>query len=88
MMDAVAHSKPPYFDPSALREELTAIYKSAGHADAARPEVLAHLKTLVSEAREAARKQLHLDGDGAGCAIGLSQFQDDLIRRFEHGAIE
>ncbi len=80
MMDAVVHSKPPYFDPGALRQELTAIYKSAGHADAARPEVLARLKELVSEAREAARKQLHLDGDGAACASGLSQFQDDLIR--------
>ncbi|MEM6498818.1 MAG: nucleotidyltransferase domain-containing protein, partial [Pseudomonadota bacterium] len=79
-MDAIVHSKPPYFDPTALRQELTAIYKSAGHADAARPEVLARLKKLVSEAREAARKQLHLDGDGAGCASGLSQFQDDLIR--------
>ena len=79
-MDAVAHSKPPYFDPSVLREELTAIYKSAGHADAARPKILTHLKALVNNAREAARQQLHLDGDGAGCAAGLSRFQDDLIR--------
>jgi [protein-PII] uridylyltransferase len=71
---------PPYFDPVALRAELTAIYKSYDGAESCRPAVLKRLKALTSEARAAARARLMLDGNGAGCAEGLSHFQDELIR--------
>ena len=79
-MDSVNHIQPPYFDPQALRRELTAIFKAAGSADACRPEILSRLKALVRDAREQARLQLHRDGDGNACATGLSQFQDELVR--------
>ena len=79
-MDQLSQSLPPYFDPKALREELTAIYRASDSADACRPQVLERLKVLVGSAREAARNQLLSDGNGNACAHGLAQFQDELIR--------
>ncbi len=70
----------PYFDPMALRSELTAIFKSADSADSGRPIVLRRLKELTKEAQRAARAKLMVDGNGAACAEGLSIFQDELIR--------
>ena len=70
----------PYFNPKALRHELTAFYNTAGSPTAARPMVVERLKSLLQEARAAARAGLEADGDGRRCAAGLSQFEDELIR--------
>ncbi len=71
---------PPFFDPSELRNALTALFNAAGSHGEARPQVVERLKTLVKEAREHARMALEADGNGRRCAAGLSQFQDELIR--------
>ena len=72
---------PPYFDPQALRVELTALFHAAGSVpDAARAAVITRLKELVKIARTAARARLEADGNGRRCASGLSQFQDELIK--------
>jgi len=70
---------PPYFDPQALRQELTRIFQTFGSAADARPAVVERLKGLVKEARETARARLDKDGKGRSCAAGLSTFQDELI---------
>ena len=70
----------PYFDPQALRVELTALFHAAGgNAEAAKPAVVARLKELVKSARAAARARLESDCNGRRCASGLSQFTDELI---------
>ncbi|MGI9424275.1 MAG: [protein-PII] uridylyltransferase, partial [Hyphomicrobiaceae bacterium] len=79
-MDALNQTTPPYFDPPVLREELSAIFRSGASADACRPAVLKRLKELVAQARQCARAQLLLDGNGAACARGLAHFQDELIK--------
>ncbi len=77
----IAHPLPPYFDPAALRVELTAMFHAAGsNSDAARPALVARLKDLVRDARSSAREQLEADCNGRRCASGLSQFQDELIK--------
>lgn len=71
----------PYFDPVALRHELTALFRAHGNdATAARPVVLERLKRLLKDAHAAARAELEADGNGARCAEGLSLFQDELVR--------
>ena len=70
---------PPYFDPLALRRELTAIFRASESAEAARPVIVERLRGLLDGAREAARAQLIRDGKGRRCAEGLSDFQDALI---------
>jgi [protein-PII] uridylyltransferase len=72
---------PPFFDPLAQRERLTALFRRHdGDSAALRGELLAVLKQLVRDAREAARNALEADGDGRKCAESLSMFQDELIR--------
>ena len=80
IMDTSSQNLPPYFDPQALRVELTSIYKECGSADAARPQVLQRLKDVVAGARVQARANLLRDGRGAECARGIAHFQDELIR--------
>ncbi len=82
-MDTVTleHAPPPYFDPRALRVELTELFYAHGsQPDAARPAVVARLKELVKIARTTARETLEADGNGRRCAAGLSLFQDELIK--------
>jgi [protein-PII] uridylyltransferase len=80
-MNDAALFRPPYFDPLALRVELTAIFRDAGENPlAARPLVLDRLKVILREAREAAWLRLQADGKGRQCAEGLCTFQDELIR--------
>lgn len=81
-MDTSLASPPsPYFDPQALRVELTAIYNSVGgNSGEARALVLERLKVLVRDARAAARAGLFADRNGRRCARGLAHFQDELIR--------
>ncbi len=70
----------PYFDPVALRHELTAIYNTISNTGERRTLVVDRLKRLVSDARLHAEAQLQADGDGRRCAAGLSLFQDELVR--------
>jgi [protein-PII] uridylyltransferase len=70
----------PYFDPHALRHELTDIFHNATDvAEVARRGVLQRLKRLVATARSAAKAGLEKDGSGRRCAQGLARFQDELI---------
>jgi len=78
-MDTSPFLAAPYFDPKALRVELTAIFNAHGTAAEARPAVLERCKALVKEARTQARLQLEADGKGRKCAHGLARFQDELI---------
>ena len=70
---------PPYFDPLALRHQLTAMFRASESAEAARPALVECLRKLLQGAREEAHAQLLRDGNGRRCAEGLSQFQDALI---------
>ncbi|MEZ5816034.1 MAG: [protein-PII] uridylyltransferase [Hyphomicrobiaceae bacterium] len=71
----------PYFDPKALRVELTAIFRASGNNPlASRPQVLDRLKGLLKDAHLYSRLALEADGKGRECAEGLSHFQDELIR--------
>ena len=70
---------PPYFDPHALRVELTGLFQdSPSHAEA-RPRVVDRLKQMMADARASAEARLLLDGNGRRCAAGLSTFTDELI---------
>ena len=70
----------PYFDPLALRHELTAIFRAHDEsAELARPAVVERLKALMVDARSNARAGLMTDGKGRRCAEGLSMFMDELI---------
>ena len=72
--------KSPYFDPVALRHELTALFRVHGNdAMAARPAILERLKRLLKDAHATAQAELEADGNGAHCAEGLSLFQDELV---------
>jgi [protein-PII] uridylyltransferase len=70
----------PYFDPHALRRELTRLFRDHEDAGARRSALIERLKQLVSAARASARMGLESDRNGRRCAIGLSRFQDELIR--------
>lgn len=70
---------PPFFDPAALRQELTAIFQKSGDASEARSAVIDRLKVLVKQARADSREALEIDGNGRRCAAGLSLFQDELV---------
>ena len=74
------HIAPPFFDPDALRIELTALFHAQGGAAEARAGVVLRLKEIVKTARAAARETLERDGKGRGCAASLSYFQDELVR--------
>jgi len=78
-MDTKITTPAPYFDPRALRVELTGMFETSGNAADARPAVVERLKALVKTARSAAQTQLELDGNGRRCAEGLSRFTDELI---------
>jgi [protein-PII] uridylyltransferase len=68
------------FDPTALRVELTALFRQHDENPSdARPAILARLTALVADARADAERRLNADGGGRACAARLSQFQDALI---------
>src|SRR6478609_6337687 len=80
-MDKAIQHTAPYFDSRALRAELTANLRAHGDDPAkARGVMIERLKTLVADAREAARRGLEADHSGRRCAAGLSHFQDELTR--------
>jgi [protein-PII] uridylyltransferase len=74
-------TSPPFFEPVAAREALTALWRKHGDDGAAlRSELLGFLKPLVRTAHATARAGLEADGNGRRCARALSIFQDELIR--------
>jgi len=79
-MDKAIQLAAPYFDPRELRAELSTSFRAHGDAAKARGALIKRLKTLVADARDAARKGLEADGNGPRCAAGLSLFQDELTR--------
>ena len=80
-MDQAAIRQAPYFDFGLLRQETAEIAQThAGQDTQLRAALVAYLKPLVAEARDAAKHRLEQDGDGRACAAGLSDFQDALIR--------
>ena len=78
-MEKTLDTAPPYFDPAALRRELSALAQSAGDAAQVRTPVVERLKQIVAQARSMAQAQLNADGNGRRCAAGLSRFQDAFI---------
>ena len=80
-MDKAIQQKAPYFDPDALRAELTAHFHASGDdANRTRAGMVERLKQLAADARATARIGLETDHSGRRCAAGLSHFQDELIR--------
>ncbi len=79
-MTATLPKPAPYFDPIALRVELTTLFNAHGNPADARKFLVERLKTLVKDARAQARAALELDRNGRRCARGLAIFQDELIR--------
>src|SRR4029078_159847 len=79
-MDRAIQHTAPYFDSRELRAELTANFRAHGDdATKARSAIIERLKTLVADARAAARSGLEADHSGRRCAAGLSHFRDELI---------
>jgi [protein-PII] uridylyltransferase len=70
----------PFFDPVALRRDLSAAFNIKGSPSDMRPVLIERLKSLVAAARSGAREALEIDGNGRRCAASLSHFQDELIR--------
>ena len=73
------NTSPPYFDPEALRLELTGLHNAHGGPQDARPHVVERLKELVRTSRGSARQELEAGKKGRKCAAALSKFQDELI---------
>jgi [protein-PII] uridylyltransferase len=78
-MDSPSFIPAPYFDPTQLRVDLTALFNEHGGVDA-RGLVVERLKALLKDARLQAQRTLEADGNGRRCAEGLAKFQDELIR--------
>ena len=79
-MDQTLLIPAPYFDPVALREQLTSLSKEHSSLHSAmRVHLLDLLKQVMEDARGAAQRQLEADGNGRKCAEGLSCFQDEFI---------
>ncbi len=78
-MDQINFPAPPYFDPTALREEF-ACYWREDNPSQIRTRVLRRLKELKQNARSEAEALLLRTGDGRACASALSAFQDELVK--------
>ncbi len=80
-MDKLFTTKPPFFSPGQLRDEITELWRKHQKQESKlRQEVLAKLCEVKKHAHSQAEKNLLEDGDGRLCAEGLSHFQDELIR--------
>jgi [protein-PII] uridylyltransferase len=80
-MDQLNFPAPPFFDPVAVREELSSYWRESPESPPqARTRVLKRLKELKAYAREQAQAVLERTRDGRKCASALSQFQDELIK--------
>jgi [protein-PII] uridylyltransferase len=69
----------PFFDVTALRHELTAIFHQSNAPADARAPVIDRLKQLVVHARASAKEKLLANNNGRQCAANLSHFQDALV---------
>src|SRR3972149_964752 len=80
-MDQPAPRQAPYFDLDLLRHEASELARAySGKDSSLRMALVERLRRLVDEARAAAKRQLEEDGGGRACAVGLSAFQDALIK--------
>ena len=79
-MDQINFPAPPYFDPAALREELSAYWEERDSPSQIRARVVRRLKELKQQARAEAEALLLRTGDGRACASALATFQDELIK--------
>ncbi len=80
-MDQINFPAPPFFDPVALREELTCYWREGpDNPSKLRAIVLRRLKELKVNARNEAQALLMRTGDGRACAAALASFQDELIK--------
>ncbi len=80
-MDQINFPVPPYFDPAALREELSSYWREGADSPAKhRALVVRRLKELKQNARAEAEALLLRTGDGRACAAALATFQDELIK--------
>ncbi len=80
-MDQLNFPAPPFFDPVAVREELSSYWRDSSESSPqARARVLKRLKELKAFAREQAQAILERTRDGRKCASALSLFQDELIK--------
>ena len=67
-------------DGEALRDKLIALAGKGEEVSAkARAAIVAHLKTVLTDGRTAAERQLIADGRGRACARRLSALQDAII---------
>ncbi|MGE3529679.1 MAG: [protein-PII] uridylyltransferase [Methyloceanibacter sp.] len=79
-MDQPTPKNTPYFDRDLVRREASELARvHAGETSALRAALLERMRTLVTNARATAKRELEEDGDGRRCAQNLSAFQDDLI---------
>ncbi len=79
-MDQTLLIPAPFFDPTALREQLTSLWKERSSGEGAmRSRALELLSEVMNQARAAAERQLEADGNGRKCVEGLSHFQDEFI---------
>ncbi len=80
-MDQINFPTPPYFDPTALREEFASYWRQGNETPSKiRARVIKRLKELKQTARAEAQALLLRTGDGCACAKALSAFQDELIK--------
>src|SRR6516162_8905076 len=80
-MDQINVPTPPYFDPTALREEFASYWREGTETPSKiRAHVLRRLKELKQNARAEAQALLLRTGDGCACAKALATFQDELIK--------
>jgi [protein-PII] uridylyltransferase len=80
-MDQLNIPLPPYFDPLAVREELTQYWRENPDNPAqVRTRVLRRLKELKQTARNESRLLLERTGDGRACAAALALFQDEQVK--------
>lgn len=79
-MDQTLLIPAPFFDPVALREQLTSLWMEHSSQDSAmRARALELLSEIMGQAHAAAERQLGADGNGRKCTEGLSRFQDEFI---------
>ena len=79
-MDQLNFPAPPYFDPTALRQEFASYWREGTEPAKTRAQVLRRLKELKQNARAEAQALLLRTGDGRACASALAVFQDELIK--------
>ena len=90
-MTAIPLPEPPYFDPQALRVELTGLFQSHGSADAARPHVIERLlgpKPAMRRLLMPGIMTIALGvGVGVSSALTIREDMGELFKRLGNAAI-